>query len=218
MVRAILEGRKTQTRRVSGLEIINKEPHRYEFKSISEFEGVPHAVFHDHISGAQVLVKLKHGKPSDQLWVRETWMPTFSDGPAGRQPFIDFRAGPEIKFPSYGFVPKGKSDMIYSMCGNHKWRPSIFMPRWASRITLEITSIRAERLREISKSDAEAEGIRKFDLNESCGTRALYGVAADEHEFGSTAKEGYEILWESINGPGSWDENPFVWVIEFRKL
>jgi hypothetical protein len=97
--------------------------------------------------------------------------------------------------------------------GGLLWRPSIHMPRWASRINLEITGVRVERLQYISEADAKAEGIEptmpnpghwnwKDYLAEGCQTHAVLS---------------YKTLWESINGPGSWDKNPWVWVVEFKK-
>ena len=88
------------------------------------------------------------------------------------------------------------------------WRPSIHMPRWASRITLEITDIHVERLQEISYADAMAEGVEFWHHAET-----LKGLAACcEHRY------EFEDLWTSINGPGSWDANPWVWVVEFRRV
>jgi hypothetical protein len=94
--------------------------------------------------------------------------------------------------------------MIY---GHEKVRPSIHMPRWASRITLEIVSVRVERLEDISEEDAEAEGI-VFDPP----------VAVDKMGLCSLYRIAYRALWETINGPGSWDANPWVWVVEFRSV
>ena len=90
--------------------------------------------------------------------------------------------------------------------GGLLWRPSIHMPRAASRITLEVTGVRVERLQDISEADAIAEG---------CGMLKPY---SDHWQHRDVAKEEYRLLWESINGPGSWDANPWVWVIEFRRV
>lgn len=84
-----------------------------------------------------------------------------------------------------------------------RWRPSIHMPRWASRITLEIVDIRVQRVQDISGPDCWAEGIAR--------------AGWDCERYGSVV-ECYRDLWESINGPGSWDVNPWVWVVEFHRL
>ena len=99
------------------------------------------------------------------------------------------------------------------------WRPSIHMPRWASRITLEITDIRVERLQEISEDDAKAEGVEPWVIGD--GWRE-YGLPPDVEAAGThplrSARDSFASLWESINGPGSWKANPWVWVIEFRRV
>lgn len=174
MVRAILEGRKSQTRRVSGLDVINAYPDRYEFIGTTSGPGSPHYAFRDKISGAQTLVKCGKGQPGDRLWVRET----FQDARRAAAGRVLYRASGDIS------------------CG---WKPSIFMPRDASRITLEITGVRVERLHGITVSDAIAEG---YD-----------GSVNDPVD---PAITWYTGLWDSINGAGAWDKNPWVWVVEFK--
>jgi hypothetical protein len=85
-----------------------------------------------------------------------------------------------------------------------KWRPSIHMPRWASRLTLEVTGVRVERLRDISTWDAEAEGVNPLECPDS--------RIGEETQMQAC----FRVLWQSINGPGSWDANPWVWVVEFH--
>lgn len=181
MVMAILEGRKTQTRRIvkdTGLYAIEE---KYHGKETARREL------------ANLATQCKYGKPGDRLWVRETWrtheMPNGDDG-------ILFRA-------DGSFVPiENTAEAAEKWCAVKRslWRPSIFMPRWASRITLEITGVRVERLQDISSQDAIKEGIGITMRNEP------------------GAVQRYAEIWESINGPGSWAENPFVWVIEFRRI
>lgn len=93
-----------------------------------------------------------------------------------------------------------------------RWTPSIFMPRWASRITLEITDVRIERLQDISEEDCIAEGINNIMAANAVGKDPV------SHILLPAAVHGYAYLWESINGPGSWNANPWVWVIEFERV
>ena len=89
-----------------------------------------------------------------------------------------------------------------------RWRPSIHMPRWVSRINLEVVSVRVERLQDISEEDAKAEGV-------SCTTCAN---VVDVKDGFPSYRSAFGILWESINGVGSWDKNPWLWVVEFRMI
>jgi hypothetical protein len=167
MVRAILDKRKTQTRRIV------KGSNKY---------GVALG-----LGDTRVLWdKCPYGEPGDRLWVRETWGPC-----AGG---IVYRADGAT------FCPDGG-----------KWKPSIHIPRWASRITLEIESRRVERLIEISNDDAIAEGLVYSD---SC----WYPTDDPKVSPWMTALGAYRDLWESINGAGSWDANPWVWVIQFSRI
>jgi hypothetical protein len=95
-----------------------------------------------------------------------------------------------------------------------RWRPSIHMPRAASRITLEITDVRVERLRDISEADAIAEGIEESAVS---GRYRIYGRDTDGADMDAPILS-YRSLWESLHGAGSWDANPFVWVVEFRMI
>jgi hypothetical protein len=102
----------------------------------------------------------------------------------------------------------------------------LFMPRWASRITLEVTGVRVERVQDISERDAIAEGIEEADASENVETyeRSFasrwrnYDTSDPTNTYCVTARESYRSLWESINGPGSWTANPWVWVVEFKRL
>ena len=180
MVRATLEGRKTQTRRV-----IKPQPEMVEDRRTTAWEGDP----------ATLLRLLKannrgcpYGKPGDRLWVRETCK-LKSYG----KPISEGWGGTIVEYKD-----ENKKEVLnkYATGTNDKWRPSIHMPRWASRITLEVTGIRVERLRDITLQDVLAEGC-------------MLSTSKDE-------PLDYQNLWESINGPELWASNPWVWVVEFR--
>jgi hypothetical protein len=153
MVRAILEGRKTQTRRV-----LNPM----------------------HISVTGELLRWPYGDRGDRLWVRETWR-------VGSDNRVHYRAD--------------EPD------GGGPWRPSIFMPRGASRITLVVTDVRPERLQDISEGDAEREGVD--------------GPSCSDEAYGWYPSGSFRDLWISLNGkrPGcSWADNPWVWVLTFERV
>lgn len=217
MVRAILEGRKTQTRRILDLptgwdfkaseagpcvlgRITSPHPKKNRFGAFIRRE-----IYRDSGKFEHDIVPCPYGQPGDRLWVRETW---FQKGQYVMPMWPE--AEPEDATWS------GKKEAAYAadepnlqatgVFGELNWRkrPSIHMPRWASRITLEITDVRVERLQEISAGDAKAEGVAAPDLNGWCD---------DDKWFSQFA-----WLWRSINGLDSWDANPWVWVIEFKRI
>lgn len=204
MVRALLAGTKTQTRRVmphQPPEILpgylakvywpardrhmtsDPESAAYlQFERPGDYDGM-------HVMRDGFGFRCPYGQPGDRLWVRETHAPQadcwgswerWMKGAGGPGPIIHYAADIADK----PFI--------------EKWRPSIHMPRWASRITLEVTGVRVERLQDISEEDAKAEGV--------------------VWEQGQTAINVFETLWESINDPGSWEANPWVWVVEFKRV
>jgi hypothetical protein len=182
MVRAILDGRKTQTRRVV------KPRKDLSFGCLLQ----PNELAGEVNNGSYL--NCVYGKPGDKFWLRETWSqhPQFAD--------IAYKADGEEFEDSDGFtwIPK--------------WKPSIHMPRWASRINLEITGLRVECLQNINRQDSFAEGIQ----NLSDGDYYEFGIrdlCSAQHPV-----RAYQLLWESINGQGSWDKNPWVWVIEFKRI
>jgi hypothetical protein len=204
MVRAILDGRKTQTRR-----IINPQPERkpvmcgWVASGFAE-EGLPNEYGVTGCSCKEVKCRYGFG---DHLWVRETWrlggefydckLSVFSDP--------EEMLGQHVHYRVDDFEGEGENT----------YRPSIFMPRWASRITIEINDIRAERLQEISEEDAKAEGWLALSEDGMSG----YGDDATLHRHPEyTYRWGYKSLWNSINGPGSWDANPWVWAITFKRV
>ncbi|HDU3604587.1 TPA: morphogenetic protein [Klebsiella aerogenes] len=180
MVRAILDGRKTQTRRPVKFPVHDKNLG-------CELAGNELA---GELSAGNYL-NSAFGKQGDRIWVRETWARYNID-----QDSYDmaYRATPPEDWPEEG-----------------KWRPSIHMPRWASRILLEITGVRVERLNAISQEDAQDEGM------ELTGWRPTYSDPDSGGEVW-TPYDNFARLWDSIYGEGSWKVNPWVWVIEFKRV
>jgi hypothetical protein len=176
MVRAILDGRKTQTRR-----IMKSPPDLFE-------------------NAETIYAACPYGKPGDQLWVRETFA-TAHDNPCIDDAGTVYRA----------------TDPDWGQMEGFRWKPSIFMPRALSRITLEITGVRVERLQDIDNDGCVAEGI-------SASGKAVrmpdgsYAQAGRYESKASTVRQLFSELWTEINGPNSWAANPFVWVIEFKKV
>lgn len=186
MVRAILEGRKTQTRRIA-----------------KEFDGKDVDAIIRRFPNQQ---GCPYGQPGDRLWVRETvWIPR----PRTRHDML------EVADTWPKCIYSADTDAIeIEWMKEHRWkqRPSIHMPRWASRITLEVTRVRVERLKDISAEDAIAEGV-----NPSYRHIAPDCIAAAELQC-KAARDAFRDLWESINGAGSWSANPWVWVVEFKRI
>lgn len=182
MVRAILEGKKSQTRRIAKPRV---NPSLLEPGTWSD-EYVLHPGNREWL-----MRDCPYGAPGDRLWVREA----FIHEPAEYLP----EASTSIPYRPASTVYR--ADCAGDTRG-HGWSSPIHMPRWASRITLEVTGVRVERLQAISEADAHAEGIDGEQLFRAQG----YSPSA------------YQRLWESINGLGSWDANPLVWVLAFRRL
>lgn len=186
MVRAILDGSKTQTRRVAK-----------GVAAVHSVTGEPLA----KLDSAGPRVSCPYGQPGDRLWVRETW--AYHVQAIGS---VTDEDGPWV------YAADGSFALQSRLCD--RWRPSIHMPRAASRITLEITGARVERLIDISEADAVAEGCTKNHNGYFWGgPHAVSGLKQM-----ATAKSAYKDLWESINGPDSWAANPWVWVVEFKRI
>lgn len=217
MVRAILDGRKTQTRRVcKNLEWIDTRGAVYMGKPVENYwrfkERTGSFAFEAERHMPYLLTFCPYGMPGHRLWVRETWA-SFGDS-AGIVPPVPHSC--QIRYAADGAtewkpVPPGARGVFQASLKN---RPSIHMPRWASRITLEITAVRVERLQDISETDAIAEGIEVNDL----GRLAEETLRTYKSQRVPAAVLQYADLWGGINGPGSWDLNPFVWVVEFKVL
>lgn len=199
MVRAILAGNKTQTRRVA-------KPVRHPGWGNLYDPGVLAREPQHTIDLA-----CPYGAPGNRLWVRETWsQPTTLDpGPTF------YRADyPACVPPEFTNVPPVEAIT---------WKPSIHMPRSACRLVLEVTGVRVERLQAISEAEAVAEGIpEESEPCERCGGCGWLCIGGEPQQCdapgcGDGAVDGYRALWEQLNGAESWAANPWVWVVEFRR-
>ena len=196
MVRAILAERKTQTRRVIKPQpwVDNMGNARWKDRNFGQSANhVPHikALASPIPCSDTKRVLCPYGKPGDLLWVREAWRAPsqYDDWPPSRIP-------PSVEVQ---YIADDRAPWI------SRYRSPRFMPRWASRITLRITDVRVERLQDIREDDARAEGcdpVIHEDGAIDCGTR----------------KTTFARLWNRINGPGAWDANPWVWVINFERV
>jgi hypothetical protein len=181
MVRAILDGSKTQTRRV-----VKPQPRILAGDLLCWKD--------DALTDDQMALRCPYGKPGDRLWVREAW---HADSDVDHLPPRDIPEGSHVWFKA----GRGLS-AIRGLSRMGKTRPGMFMPRWASRITLEVTGIRVERLQDISDEDSLSEGVYPTSTG-------LYP---------GSPRAAYQKLWEQLHGLESWDANPWVWVVEFRRL
>lgn len=202
MVRAILDGRKTQTRRIvkpqpddDGLWNDTDFPRSLQ----SELKGWNGVV---EKTGESKEFRCIYGKVDDILWVRET----FNYEYPSLKPY--YKASPET-------LPDYLKELSEKYGSKHlEWKPSIFMPREACRIELRITNVKVERLQSISEEDARREGV-KYDLTLEFNQYLNYEKGIYQCQ---TAVESFKTLWLEINGEKSWSENPFVWVITFERV
>lgn len=190
MVRAIQEGRKTQTRRTVKLKSI-KNPVCLQFHS----NMFPRYVFEDTELNHGYIIDCPYGKPGDILWVREKF-----------RKLVNCQTGEE-SFDFYAEMPDDFHEKY-----PHSWKPSIHMPKDAARIWLEITNVRVERLMDINRYDAIAEGISKDPVNSARYVNYVEGSSTYNE------RTSFYSLWESINGKESLDSNPWVWVVEFKRI
>ncbi len=198
MVRAILEGRKTQTRRII--------KSRYPFDVDDDgMGGKPWPFYPCYVTGEPECEPMKSPyKPGGLLWVRETWYYV------GGDEYLYQREPDNVAYRATETLDRVQV----------KWRPSIFMPRWASRITLEVTNVRVERLQSISVDDVYAEGLdleispyaEQFSQAEHANNGGLSCGCRYPEIF------PYKVLWTKLNGPESWDRNDWVWVYEFKRV
>jgi hypothetical protein len=207
MVKAILEERKTQTRRVikhqppkeAGLGLTVNTYSEPDYYQALFFRGPT-----VESTGMGEPVKCPYGKPGDRLWVRET----FSYVTKAKSEVYD-----KVRPDGCPVEMYHQADWQHDFDFPANWTPSIFMPRWASRITLEVTNVRVERLQDITEADAIAEGVY---TNEQAIEKL--GLPPDTKLSGSCVDK-YRIVWESINGKKyPWASNPWVWCISFRRI
>lgn len=192
MVRAILAGTKTQTRRAVKPQPVESYSVLGDVRETRGWSWPMSDGQHLPCPGDAMLARCPYGEPGDRLWVRETFCTMIvNDWPNPVGP-IGYRADGNLEH------------------NPGCWRPSIHMARRHSRITLEITGVRVERLQEISEADARAEGAPP-------GHPSIDRVSR-EFGFADFPRSWYGQMWEQINGRGSWAANPWVWVLEFRKL
>jgi len=235
MVRAILDGRKTHTRRVMkvqpesqelGLSRITESKNSSDtgkyFWSLSDALGS---------RSRSKIFPCPFGQVGDRLWVRETfatlgnedgcpidWSENLVKG-GGPEAARIYRASCDQKAGNYGLwsIPDiaDWKPHTWNVQYEGSWVPSIHMPRWASRITLEITNVGVQRLNSISQNDAEREGLHKLPAS------GRYCITPGAQYFGGASHDAREVfswLWQSIYGEESWQANPWVWVIEFKRV
>ena len=203
MVRATLDGRKVQTRRIVRNDakvcaacFTEAVPHNDGDGGMGIFGSDPYlrVAACDHNDRMGERIRCPHGVPGDRLWVRETWCKIGETATGVKT--IAYRADDDIE-----------------LAGGLRWIPSIHMPRWASRIDLEITAVRVERLQEITEEDARAEGVTTGELMPA----TINGERGQMMIF--DPRKAFAMLWDSINAKRApWASNPWAWVIEFRRV
>lgn len=233
MVRALLDGSKTQTRRIVKPQCTLSDKTGFNWK------GWAYGIGFNYFDTVRNFAakNCPYGKVGDRLWVRETFQPVFADGfDHDSSPYPNYKTGYgyAVTYPATDEIIEwiDGDDNITSRC-----RPSIHMPRWASRITLEITGVRVERLNDISESDAQKEGIKFTDYGLTCFHQGRaqdvgdctapdshhqkrngwhWGATTHQDQCYSSAKYAFGALWDSIYK--NWDQNPWVWVVEFKVI
>lgn len=222
MVRALLDGRKTQTRRivkpqppawatwVNARQHLNHEsqwvPSHLFAWSEEQTPGEPLKKLRrwPNKNGDEYSIPCPYGAPGDRLWVKEKWA---------------YFGGDEYLYQ------QERSAVGYAASLTHlesppggKWRSTLFMPRWASRITLEVTRVRVERLQDISEEDARAEGVQPFFEEFSCFSRDQR-LTSGELAADAEHRASFAVLWDEINADrATWKSNPWVWAVDFKRV
>ena len=196
------DGLKTETRRLNGLDEINESPNDWAVLCHSPDDIVwrfAHRTKTASNGGGMRSIKCPYGVVGDRLWTKEAWCvgkPALPSG-LGIVPYY----GPS-KTIDRSVCTKVVHRGAWTGGDQPKWRSGMLMPRWACRTVLELTGVRVERLQDISVEDIKAEGVEW----------------ADEPETKDVYMQRWRHLWKSIYGPGSWDANPWVWVLEFKRV
>lgn len=224
MVQARLNGTKTMTRRTKGLDKINENPDDWQFEWADFYLKKPYTFTQKSTVNEKSLVERNFnqeqincpfGMIGDVLWVKETFNISPNDQltPDEKNNCIPHEGNPEEYSIVYKASSKENTHPDHPEWGKKKWKPSLFMPKSAARIFLEITDIRVERLQSIPEQDAINEGI------EPCGTHGYKNyLSKTEMLCKLNPIESFKTLWQSINGVESWDKNPFVWVLQFKRI
>lgn len=231
MVRALLDGRKVQTRRIVkhrhlgfiGGNGEENDPAAWGFwaDNIDGWAVLARGMDDTDLNG-RVSIPCPHGDVGDRLWVKETWQKFDPDV----DPVDQTRLGPSCPLPGcegsrtihWRAAYRADGELSHPQHGPATWRPSLFMPRWASRILLEVTEVRVQRLQEISEADAKAEGVEPFFTRfpeVGRDQRLTTGELASDAEH----RASFAVLWDEINGDRAlWSTSPWVWAISFRRV
>lgn len=214
MVRATLAGQKTQTRR-------GVKAQSAECADVWADNGDGTWSSGWRVDGGNLAtletVRAPHGPVGRRLWVRETWR---TEELQSGQDGVRFAAD-DVFAPIDNAEGAAEDWVIAHNNGARaaKWKPSIHMPRWASRITLEVTRVRVERVGDISEEDAKAEGVTVLPLQDAADPSAWWSAdPANPATHGRTPVAAYRKLWDEIDGAGSFASNPWVWVYDFRRV
>lgn len=202
MVRAVLDGRKTQTRRIVKPQPVEWRPGSWSWPAAFTTEKpYPWTLAWHEPHRPETIGTCPFGEPGDRLWVRETW--------SDFCPLWEHWCGcgtEQMQAERHRRIYRADGEPEGRVGWRGKWVPSIHMPRWASRLTLDVVSVRVERLQDITEADALAEGFAP-------GTEDLLGGAVAR----LSARDYFQNTWQEIYGFASWDANPWVWVVAFRK-
>lgn len=202
MVQAILDGRKTETRRVAKKQPTEK--HAGLIRSILLDGTEREAWLYLDKEGKAEAAYCPYGQTGDLLWVRETFA-------------HNKQSGLNHEDENYGYVYRA-TDPYWETDEGWKWKPSIFMPKDAARIWLQVTYVCLQKLQKMTAFDARAEGIDRLTYWDPNGDEYTYPCFVDKKYEHPNAIDCFKTLWESINGPDSWEKNPYVWVVKFKVL